>query len=394
MQRKSSVAGKEFMSIMGDAPRLALKLMPAFFAALALSLFFPGAFAAWGRFRGIAFVAGIELLGLGLLFQASAAFELVRAYKKGRLATGGAYGLSRNPIFSWWIFSVLPSFALLLDSWLFLPVALLFRLVAGKAAEAEERELRARFDQDYDAYRQRTRAFLPLPRLLPLRLGRLLRGLLGLAVMGCLALGIYLAVAGPSMRGFGASSSETTAPMPGDEYVGEGASSCTQAIDIDAPPERVWKWLVQSGYKRAGWYNIDLVNRLADPDYFHDGRASALRIIPEFQAIREGDKIHLAPALGMTIAKAEAPRLLVLVAEPDKLGGNNVAWTFAVEPLPKGRSRLLARFRIRMGEDFGSKAAAWFMNDLAGATIQQPAMLWGLKLRAEWRLPTVTPRGR
>ena len=391
---KSSTASKGVMSIMGDAPRLALSLMPVLLATLALTLVFPGAFAAWGRFRGIAFAAGIELLGFGLLFQASAAFELVRAWKKGRLATRGAYGLSRNPIFSWWIFSVIPSLALLLDSWLILPVALLFRIVAGKAAEAEERELHARFGKDYDDYRRGTRAFLPLPRLLPLGPGRALRGLLGIAALGSLALGLYLAAAGPAMRGFGASSTETAARMPGDEYVGEGAASYTQGIDIDAAPEQVWKWLVQIGYKRAGWYNIDLVNRLADPAYFHDGRGSALRIIPEFQNPREGDKIYLVPALGMTIAKAEVPRLLILVAEPDKLGGNNVAWTFAVEPLPNGRSRLLARFRIRMGEDFGSRAAAWFMNDLAGATIQQPAMLWGLKLRAEWRLPTIIPKGR
>ncbi len=392
MNMKQSIAGGGVMSIMGDAPRLALRLMPAFLAALALTYFFPGAFAVWGRLRGIAFAAGIELLGLGALFQASAAFELVRAWKKSRLATRGAYGLSRNPIFSWWIFSILPSFALLLDSWLFLPVALLFRLVAGKAAEAEERELHARFGQDYDGYRMRTRAFLPLPRLLPLSLWRSFRDLLGLSALACLALGLYLAVAGPAMRGFGARSSEIAARMAGDEYVGKGAAGYTQGIDIDASPGTVWKWLVQIGYKRAGWYNIDLVNRLADPNYFHDGKSSALRIIPEFQYPREGDKIHLVPALGMTIAKAEVPRLLVLVAEPDKLGGNNVAWTFSVEPLPNGRSRLLARFRMRIGDDFGSRVAAWFMNDLAGATIQQPAMLWGLKLRAESRLPTITPK--
>jgi len=63
---------------------------------------------------------------------------------------------------------------------------------------------------------------------------------------------------------------------------------------------------------------------------------------------------------------------------------------FLIEDAPEP----LACFRIRMGEDFGSKAAAWFMNDIAGATIQQPAMLWGLKLRAESRLPTITPKDR
>ena len=113
-------ASRTKQSLMGEAPRLALLAAPAIALALAASLALPRAFGFLGRYRGIGFAAGIELAALGLLFWASAAFCLVRAHRAGRLATRGAYGLCRNPIFSWWIYSVLPALALCLDSWLLL----------------------------------------------------------------------------------------------------------------------------------------------------------------------------------------------------------------------------------------------------------------------------------
>ena len=46
-------------SPMGDAPRLALSLLPALAAALVLTLLLPGAFAFSGRLRGPALLNGI-----------------------------------------------------------------------------------------------------------------------------------------------------------------------------------------------------------------------------------------------------------------------------------------------------------------------------------------------
>jgi len=39
--------------------------------------------------------------------------------------------------------------------------------------------------------------------------------------------------------------------MPGDALLGRAGSFATRAISIAGPPEHVWPWLVQVGYRRA-----------------------------------------------------------------------------------------------------------------------------------------------
>jgi hypothetical protein len=140
---------------------------------------------------------------------------------------------------------------------------------------------------------------------------------------------------------------------------------------------------VQVGYRKAGWYNFDFINRLASEDYFYEGGASARRIIPGLQALASGDTVHLVPALGLTAVKVETESLLLLVADPASQGGDNVAWTFALTPTGPENCRLATRFRMRLSGGFAAGIAAAIVNDLGGATIQQPAMLAGLKRRAE-----------
>jgi hypothetical protein len=62
-------------------------------------------------------------------------------------------------------------------------------------------------------------------------------------------------------RRWGATSEEVARPMPGDEIVPHAQVQTTHAITIDAGPERVWPWLVQMGYHRAGWYTYPWVDR-------------------------------------------------------------------------------------------------------------------------------------
>ncbi|HEY6689139.1 MAG TPA: hypothetical protein VI094_23345 [Propionibacteriaceae bacterium] len=52
------------------------------------------------------------------------------------------------------------------------------------------------------------------------------------------------------------------------------------AVTIEAPPERVWPWLVQMGYDRAGWYSWDRLD--------NGGRPSVDRIYPEWQEVKLG----------------------------------------------------------------------------------------------------------
>jgi protein-S-isoprenylcysteine O-methyltransferase Ste14 len=240
-------------SIMGDGPKLALYLLPALGAALAASLIWPGHFTFAGKYYGIAFAIGIELAAFGLVFQASSAFELIRAYRAGKLAIRGSFGLCRNPISAWWIFSVLPALALMMNSWLLIAVAILFRILSARLAKAEEAELGELFGAEYWRYKARVRPFLPLPYFQPLGLRRYFKAALILAALGLAAIAVFAAVAAPAMLRLGATRAEVLDDLPGDEYVGLEAKSYTQAIDVAAPPEELWKWLIQIGYKRAGW---------------------------------------------------------------------------------------------------------------------------------------------
>jgi hypothetical protein len=128
---------------------------------------------------------------------------------------------------------------------------------------------------------------------------------------------------------------------------------------------------------------MDAINRLAGPDYFDGRSGSAERIYAEYQDLAEGDQIRLAPPIGMTVVLLEAHRAMVLVGDPSKRGGDNVAWTFEIHPRGSEASRLVTRFRSPVSSGFTSCLVNLIVNEIGGATIQQPAMLWGIKTLAE-----------
>jgi hypothetical protein len=67
----------------------------------------------------------------------------------------------------------------------------------------------------------------------------------------------------PRLLTWGATHDEVSGTYPGDELLPDPAHSSTMATTLPAPPERVWPWLVQMGYDRAGWYSWD---KLDSPD--------------------------------------------------------------------------------------------------------------------------------
>jgi protein-S-isoprenylcysteine O-methyltransferase Ste14 len=371
-------------SLVGEALKLAMRALPVFAAALALTVVFPGRFRFTGRLWGVAAAAGMELAAAGLVLWCAAALGLVRALSRGGLATRGAYGLCRHPLHGGWTWSVLPSLALMLDSWLFLAAALASWIAARPLLEREEQELAERFGTPYCAWEVKRRPTLPVPLLRPFTLRRWRKALGGLALLAVFALGVFFAAVRPVILRLGASRAELAAALPGDEAVSRPRFRYTQAVMIRAPAHEVWKWLVQVGYRRAGWYNIDAVNRLAAPDYFIDGLRSSVRIHPELQDLRVGDSIFLVPALGMQVTRLEPARLLVLVGDPAHPDSeNNSSWTYAISPLGEGSCRLVVRFRSSSPGDFASVLGWGIINEIGGAMLQQPAMLAGLRRRAE-----------
>ena len=99
-----------------------------------------------------------------------------------------------------------------------------------------------------------------------------------------IAAGLYFVVYRPLQLGWGATSGELARSMPGDSIQADPAFNATRAVSINAPPEAIWPWLVQIGYKRAGWYSaLDWAD--------NGGVPSAERIVPALQGLKVGDTI-------------------------------------------------------------------------------------------------------
>ena len=85
---------------------------------------------------------------------------------------------------------------------------------------------------------------------------------LGIVAAVLLAVLAFVFLIRPWSHARGATREELRAAMPGDDLVPNPKTGYTQAITIHAPPESVWPWLVQVGYRRAGLYTYDCFYRL------------------------------------------------------------------------------------------------------------------------------------
>lgn len=169
------------------------------------------------------------------------------------------------------------------------------------------------------------------------------------AALAALAAGIYAFAVRPRLLRWGATAEEAQAPYPGAELIPDGVRSATMAVTIDAPPAVVWSWLVQMGYRRAGWYSWDALDNF--------GRRSADRLHPEWQHIALGDILAGPDASALEhaweVAALEPERFLGLRASFDLRGRRfnpagerpraftDSLWGFLLEERPGGGTRLI-----------------------------------------------------
>jgi hypothetical protein len=135
---------------------------------------------------------------------------------------------------------------------------------------------------------------------------------------------------------WGATDEEVRGPMPGDEIVPKASFYATRAITIDAPPDAVWPWIVQMGYRRAGFYTYDLLDNA--------GYESANRILEEYQPPRIGDWMPMYKKVNETTAfrvKGFVTNEWLLWEKPDS------AWSWKLISLEGGRTRLISRLKQR-----------------------------------------------
>jgi len=188
----------------------------------------------------------------------------------------------------------------------------------------------------------------------------------------------------PVYQNWGASPEETSRSMPGDHLVVSPKLISTRAIDINAPPEQVWPWIIQIGYGRAGWYNYDIISRCLGMAHYIDGWRSCQRIVPELQDLQVRDRLRLSRRKGYIVADIKPHRVLVLHG---KGTGNCHSWVYVCEPCEDGvHTRLIVRHR--------NKYSAWTDKILfecfdIGFFFMERSHLLGLKRLAEKNTPCV-----
>jgi len=169
----------------------------------------------------------------------------------------------------------------------------------------------------------------------------------------------------PWQLSWGATADEVARPMAGDGLVTSPTFNATRAVTINAPAEHIWPWIVQIGYKRAGFYSWDILD--------NDGIPSAERILPEYQNLEIGDPVPLDEEIDAVVVDMEPNEWLLLVFQSD----STVTWAWALYKIDADRTRLVTRLRWR-----ASSVVSQFVLD-AFEIIMMRKHLLGIKRRAE-----------
>lgn len=184
---------------------------------------------------------------------------------------------------------------------------------------------------------------------------------------GCLAAiaVLFHFVYRPWQLNWGATGEEIQRAMAGDEIVRNPTFNATRAVTVNAPAERIWPWIVQMGYRKAGFYSWDILD--------NDGVPSSERIIPEYQTLKVGDLVPLSRNSQVRVAALEPNRQLLLVGQTATVW----TWTWGLYPVDAQRTRLVSRLRVSLPK---FHARLWVD---AFEIVMMRKCLLGIKRRAE-----------
>lgn len=181
---------------------------------------------------------------------------------------------------------------------------------------------------------------------------------------------------------WGATEDELNEWLPGDEIMPNAEVQVTHAITIDAPPETVWKWLVQIGQDRGGFYSYDWLENL-----FGLGIHNTDELREEWQDLQVGDFVRSAhegwmggrfdDEAGWYVVGLKPAHYLLLRDEIE-----HGSWVFVLRRLDADRTRLIVRVRGKRGDTFLRKALNYGLLEPAHFLMERK-MLLTLKEKAE-----------
>ena len=181
---------------------------------------------------------------------------------------------------------------------------------------------------------------------------------------------IYFVWVRPRFLTWGATKDEASQPLTGDEIVQKPHFVATRAVSIKAPPTEVWKWILQIGSARAGWYSYDFVD--------NGGVKSSFEILPQFQRIELDYFVPFTPDQknGMWVKSFQEPQTILWW---DKKGKST--WLWQLKAVGTDQTRLITRLRTRY--DFSFPWIIYYAFYDFGDIIMMKKCMLGIKERAE-----------
>jgi len=196
----------------------------------------------------------------------------------------------------------------------------------------------------------------------------------------------YAWVGRPWQLHWGATAAEVEVPLPGDDLLPHPDVVATRAITVQASPGQVWPWIVQLGQGRGGFYSYDWLENLVGCRIH-----SAGRIVPEWQNLRVGDEVRLAPEVGLEVAQL-APAGALVLRGGVPIGSTpppyDFTWAFVLQATNPEVTRLLVRERWQY-----TRAWTWLMVEPMEAIsfVMHQRMLRGIRDRvAAGSMPAAT----
>lgn len=145
----------------------------------------------------------------------------------------------------------------------------------------------------------------------------------------------------PLARTWGAVPHEWVYTLPGDDADRKPQYELLHGVTINAPPEKVWPWLVQIGQDRAGFYSYDRLERLAGAEI-----RNVPQLRPEWQRRDAGDRVHATQPGYLGGIFGERPGWTVEQVYPNQAIVLDGWGAFVLVPDVRGRTRLLIRSTV------------------------------------------------
>jgi hypothetical protein len=199
----------------------------------------------------------------------------------------------------------------------------------------------------------------------------LIKSIVIIIFMTLLQLSIYDLFLKPVITTWGASKAEVSMPMAGDDKALTVTS--TRAISINAAKSDVWKWLIQLGADRGGFYSYDFIEKAMGYKTSHQDL-----IQPEFKEIVVGDIIRGSIDEKSSIIPYN---FRVLYVKPEETFVLDQWGTFLLKEVNNRQTRLIIRSQELESSSLWIKAAHYIA--VPFHFIMERRTLMGIKARVE-----------